>query len=214
MLIGGKTHIAPLESPVRILDVGTGTGAWAIDVADEYEQAHVFGTDISPIQPDYIPPNCAFHIDDFESPWIFDEPFDYIHARNLGGAVADWTKFHQEVYKHLKPGGWIEMQEFDGFFSSDDGTLTPESWVAKWTVEMDRGSTIFGKNYNAAPLQKQLMTDAGFINIQQQTYKVHRPVSALLVLLTIDVGPGWSMGQRPEVEGTWHVLGSECHESS
>lgn len=30
-LCGGKLHYAPLESPHRILDVGTGTGVWAID---------------------------------------------------------------------------------------------------------------------------------------------------------------------------------------
>lgn len=30
-LCGGKLHYAPLESPHKILDVGTGTGVWAID---------------------------------------------------------------------------------------------------------------------------------------------------------------------------------------
>ncbi|CEI41933.1 unnamed protein product [Fusarium venenatum] len=35
-----------------ILDVGAGTGIWAIDVADEYPWAEVIGTDISAVQPD------------------------------------------------------------------------------------------------------------------------------------------------------------------
>lgn len=30
-LCGGKLHYAPLESPHRIIDIGTGTGVWAID---------------------------------------------------------------------------------------------------------------------------------------------------------------------------------------
>lgn len=30
-LCQGKLHYAPLESPQKILDVGTGTGIWAID---------------------------------------------------------------------------------------------------------------------------------------------------------------------------------------
>jgi hypothetical protein len=30
-LCDGKLHYAPLDSPQRILDVGTGTGIWAID---------------------------------------------------------------------------------------------------------------------------------------------------------------------------------------
>jgi methylase of polypeptide subunit release factors len=31
-------------------DVGTGTGIWAIDFADQYNNAEVTGTDLSPIQ--------------------------------------------------------------------------------------------------------------------------------------------------------------------
>lgn len=34
-----------------MLDLGTGTGIWAIDFADEYPSANVIGTDLSPIQP-------------------------------------------------------------------------------------------------------------------------------------------------------------------
>jgi len=51
LLLDGKLHLAPLDAPQRILDIGTGTGIWAIDVADEYPMAEVIGTDLSPIQP-------------------------------------------------------------------------------------------------------------------------------------------------------------------
>jgi hypothetical protein len=30
-LCGGKLHFAPLENPQQVLDIGTGTGIWAID---------------------------------------------------------------------------------------------------------------------------------------------------------------------------------------
>lgn len=32
-LCGGRLHLAPLDNPQSILDVGTGTGIWAIDSA-------------------------------------------------------------------------------------------------------------------------------------------------------------------------------------
>lgn len=32
-LLGGKLHNAPLEDPQKIVDIGTGTGSWAIDSA-------------------------------------------------------------------------------------------------------------------------------------------------------------------------------------
>ena len=33
MVQGGKLYTAPLNKPHRVLDVGTGTGNWAIDFA-------------------------------------------------------------------------------------------------------------------------------------------------------------------------------------
>jgi 2-polyprenyl-3-methyl-5-hydroxy-6-metoxy-1,4-benzoquinol methylase len=44
----GNLHEAPLKEPLRILDIGTGTGIWAIDMADKFPNAEVIGTDITP----------------------------------------------------------------------------------------------------------------------------------------------------------------------
>lgn len=51
LLLNGELHLAPLENPRRILDIGTGTGLWAIEMADRFPNAIVTGTDLSPIQP-------------------------------------------------------------------------------------------------------------------------------------------------------------------
>jgi methylase of polypeptide subunit release factors len=49
LLLNGRLHMAPLVEPRRILDIGTGTGIWAIDMADQYPSADVIGTDLSPV---------------------------------------------------------------------------------------------------------------------------------------------------------------------
>ena len=39
--LGGRLHLAPVTQAHRVLDVGTGTGIWAIDYADEHPESQV-----------------------------------------------------------------------------------------------------------------------------------------------------------------------------
>jgi ubiquinone/menaquinone biosynthesis C-methylase UbiE len=48
---GNRLYFAPLNEPRNALDIGTGTGIWAIEFADEFPNCHVVGTDLSPGQP-------------------------------------------------------------------------------------------------------------------------------------------------------------------
>jgi ubiquinone/menaquinone biosynthesis C-methylase UbiE len=48
--LGGKLFLAPLDKPAKVLDVGTGTGIWAIDFADEFPESEVTGIYLSPIR--------------------------------------------------------------------------------------------------------------------------------------------------------------------
>jgi cyclopropane fatty-acyl-phospholipid synthase-like methyltransferase len=108
LLLDGKLHLAPIgkspqvKAPViylsdleltvrqKVLDLGTGTGIWAIDFADQYPSAMVIGTDLSPIQPTWVPPNLKFEIEDFIDEWTFKpDEFDYIHMRSICRCVAD-----------------------------------------------------------------------------------------------------------------------------
>lgn len=50
-ILYNRLWICPLRSPTHVLDVGTGTGIWAMDVADSHPGTHVTGIDLSPVQP-------------------------------------------------------------------------------------------------------------------------------------------------------------------
>ena len=49
--MGDKLYLAPIDKPSRILDVGTGTGIWAIEMGDDFPDSEILGTDLSPTQP-------------------------------------------------------------------------------------------------------------------------------------------------------------------
>ena len=66
-LFGGRLFLSPLSRatpPRRILDIATGMGDWAIQMGDLFPDAQVIGTDLSPIQPEEVPPNVEFYIED------------------------------------------------------------------------------------------------------------------------------------------------------
>ncbi|KAM0637125.1 hypothetical protein ACHAQF_009046 [Verticillium nonalfalfae] len=145
LLLGDKLYEAPIDEPKRVLDVGTGTGIWAIDVADAHPAAEVTGFDISPIQPFWVPPNCKFHIDDAQLEWTYPPAsFDLIHIRALYGSIADWPKLYGEAFKALKPGGYLENFEFTISLCSDAPSVRDDpkhvfkQWGQVFTEAMDR----------------------------------------------------------------------------
>ncbi|KAF4815446.1 Secondary metabolism regulator laeA [Colletotrichum tropicale] len=115
IFLGDRLFLSPIgENPQRVLDLGTGTGIWAIDFADEFPSTEVFGVDVSPIQPKWVPTNCKFQIDDIEQPWTWpDNHFDFIHIRNLEGCISNWTDLYKQAFESMAPGGYIEVKEHD-----------------------------------------------------------------------------------------------------
>ncbi|KAK4041727.1 hypothetical protein C8A01DRAFT_34218 [Parachaetomium inaequale] len=70
-MLCGQLHFAPIgEHPHEVLDIGTGTGIWAIEMGDQFPASNVLGVDLSPIQPEWVPPNVRFMVDDVESPYV------------------------------------------------------------------------------------------------------------------------------------------------
>lgn len=116
----------------------------------EHPEAEVIGNDMSPIQPScygelrpnpslcskpmYMksridnkikyrtPPNSRFEIDDFEQPWQYSRRFDFIHGRELLGAVGDWEWLLRQAFENLNPSGYLEIASIEIDVLSDDGS--------------------------------------------------------------------------------------------
>jgi len=166
MLLDGQLHLAPLTSPQRILDLGTGTGVWAVDMADKYPSATVLGTDLSPVQPRVVPPNAQFQVDDFELEWTFREnSFDMIHWRLLLASVSDYPTLVRNAFNHLKPGGYLEIHDLDPGFYSDDNSIPEGSSALHWSECFYQGCAKAGRTIPPIEQYRTFLEDAGFENI-------------------------------------------------
>ncbi|KAH8675191.1 S-adenosyl-L-methionine-dependent methyltransferase [Ilyonectria robusta] len=176
MLLDNKLFQAPLKKDMqKVLDVATGTGIWAIDFADEFPNVEVIGTDLSPIQPTWVPPNVKFELEDATKSWTWPEnTFDFIHMRYLFGAIADWNALYEEAYLRCKPGGWVQSCEIDPPFYSDDGTADDETAMQTWNELVREGGKKFGRTFCVVEegLQVPGIKAAGFVDIQEANYKV------------------------------------------
>ncbi|KAK1981328.1 methyltransferase domain-containing protein [Colletotrichum cereale] len=164
---------------VRILDVGTGTGIWSMEMGDIFQQAEIIGNDLSAIQPPWVPPNVKFEIDDVESTWLHNEKFDYIFLRYMLVSINNWPKLVKNIYKlplvpnrNLNPGGWVEFHEVDGEYYSDDGTYTKKHTVRQWNIQYVEACEMMGRTARPGPQLEGWVKDAGFQNITHQRFKI------------------------------------------
>lgn len=116
-------------------------------------------------------------IDDFSQEWTFAEgSVDFVHLRFLVGCVTDWTALLKQAYKTLKPGGWVETFDFNGYFESDDGTLTNSMALAQWGIIFRKGAEKLGSTASFTvvrdKLQRKALEASGFVNIQEKALKV------------------------------------------
>jgi ubiquinone/menaquinone biosynthesis C-methylase UbiE len=116
-------YLAPIDAPASILDVGTGTGRWAREMAVTFPRANVIGLDVNSPAVDVAseargaelrPSNYAFVAGNVLEGLPFgDASFDYVHMRALIAAIPHdrWPFVMGELLRVTRLGGWVESQE-------------------------------------------------------------------------------------------------------
>jgi hypothetical protein len=102
----------------------------------------VLGTDLSPIQPEFTPPNCHFEIDDMEDPWVWSSKFDFIYGRYFTPFLSDLPKMTRECYQNLNPGGYVEFLEATMLFQAIDDSYEGTA-MHKWNTLMLEGQCLY-----------------------------------------------------------------------
>lgn len=160
---------------------------------DQYPGATVIGTDLSAIQPEFVPPNCHFEIDDVTLDWTYPEDyFDFVHIRELFGCIPDWDFFFQQAYEHIRPGGWIEIVEHSVEPIADDDSMGPDHFFHTWGKTVVEMGQIFGKSFTIWSESRERMEKAGFVDIVVVPYKW--PMN------------GWPEDKKQKNIGRWNQL--------
>jgi len=196
----GRLHHAPFNprpDPVtgdhpRVLDIGSGTAIWLLDMAEKYADTEFYGVDMTNMAPEGLYHNIDVRSPvDYESPWAMGEgSFDYIHLQMGLGSVGNFPLLYEKIYRHLKPGGWFEHVEIDFAPQCMDKTLPPEGLLMKWWhtyVAPPYG--VVGRPIVYDPNTEHLLHQKGFSNIKHEEYML--PLN------------GWSGETSRHVSGTW-----------
>lgn len=181
-------YASPVTDLQNVLDIATGTGIWAIEIAEEHKGARVIGTDLSPIQPSSIPANCQFIIEDCEDEWTFSQKFDLIHGRALLSCFSKPRTVIESCFSALRPGGYLEFQDIAFPCKSPDDTLEGTS-LQKWQTLMVDGLRKLGKDFEKVKEYPDYMRDSGFVDIVEKKY-------------TWAIGP-WIRGKKQKLQATW-----------
>lgn len=173
MTFNGALHLSPVRKPARVLDIGTGTGIWAIDFAERNPESEVIGTDLSMIQPPVVMrlPNVKFFRDDAEEDWIFDEPFDFIHQRLMFSCLNDPRALAKKMFQNLKPGGWVEYQDSAVVVDSDDGSHVGTA-LHQWGCLAVAGAAAKGRDFDVSRKYQDYLLDAGFVDVTEKRLKL------------------------------------------
>ncbi|WVQ80012.1 hypothetical protein IAT38_002113 [Cryptococcus sp. DSM 104549] len=126
------------NEPSRILDVATGTGIWAIEMAELFPHTEVIGLDTVPIQHQMAPVNCDFDIDTLTHTLPYaPSSFNLIHFRFASHRLPHFPSLLRSAWTCLRPNGLLLIFDHSGPASTASGDVP--LGVQAWEDAFKRG---------------------------------------------------------------------------
>lgn len=173
------------EGNLRVADVGTGTGIWAIQFAQQHPDVQVVGFDLgipAPQLDGLQPPNVHFAIQDLLTAWptegVAAGPFDLVHCRQVLLNVPDPARMLRKVFENLRPGGIVEIREYWNPMVSEAGN--PEEpgngsqvpLLVEWHRGTVEAAAALGCDHGFAARLPDALRDAGFSEVMVSDTKI------------------------------------------
>ncbi|KAJ7153559.1 S-adenosyl-L-methionine-dependent methyltransferase [Mycena crocata] len=109
------SHVdAELGQPRKIVDIGAGSGAWAIQAAKQFPDADVLAVDMTPLPARPLPSNLTFQQHNALEPFPLEAgSFDIVHARLVLCHLPEAHSVLSRIIDLVKPGGWLLIDDLD-----------------------------------------------------------------------------------------------------
>ncbi|KAJ7633137.1 S-adenosyl-L-methionine-dependent methyltransferase [Roridomyces roridus] len=161
------------ERPQRILELGCGSGAWAIQAAADFPEAQVVAVDISPLPAHRVPPhNMTFQFVDLREELPFErESFDIVHARMVMINVPNAKDVIHKAARLVKPGGLLLLDDMDHKSTSDTGGPAVRRCIDKM-MELWR---MFGSDLEMGRKLQGILAETGWFS-EIQVEKIAIPL--------------------------------------
>lgn len=170
----------PMENVQVVLDFICGPGSWCMDFSKRYPEKQVYGADINQAIINHARENATqsrsgnleFVAIDRRNPVLPFPPqhFDLIHLQNGTSffTLAQWPQIMAELACLLKPGGWLNLVDFEMGPASQPALDRVLTLLGQMLAKMDRSISadhklpLTGSTLGPRRMSQQLFTEIGY----------------------------------------------------
>ncbi len=204
--IGGLLpEISSVSGISRVLDVGCGPGAWALDMAATHPHMQIVGIDPQAEAIDYagllakaegLEERTQFQVMGHGQHLDFpDGSFDLLNASNVAWRVVKrdmWADFLSECVRVVRPGGFIRLTEFELACTNSLANQRLEGSTAMAFHLAGHSFSPDGRSLGIAPMLAPMLRRAGCQNVNHHvhgidvSYGIPRSEEWIAVLITLN----------------------------